>query len=207
MAAQIQRDPHMAEQHDHCVLLRLTGKVRPIDASLTHIAIMCKQPVKPCADPCVFLLHRAASHHRRIRKSVSVVHPLFLCPETGIKIPGDHALSPHRVVNERSEFPQPGKGLRLSSHLFQAQGSGVLRPSQGRHIKVRHLPAGHAFRQKRSLPPAFFRQAVFFIIRVSMPDENNSHNNPHFCVSTKLCIQTPRFTITNPTTHLMMSTA
>ena len=81
----------------------------------------------------------------------------------------------YRVNNRNVKLAQPVERLGLSSNQVKRNFRRGLRAAQGRNVKVRDIPFGHALGQKLGFLKALLCKGIVFVVGVSVADKNKSH--------------------------------
>ena len=81
----------------------------------------------------------------------------------------------YRVNNRNVKLAKPAERLGLSSNQVKRNFRRGLRAAQGRNVKVRDIPFGHALGQKLGFLKALLCKGIVFVVGVSVADKNKSH--------------------------------
>ena len=90
-------------------------------------------------------------------------------------VPGDRPFDTVVFYDGNIKLPKPGADFRLSARFLQGCLGSLHRPSKRRYIVVFNLHGCNAARQKRRFPFSFFRQPVFFIVGLSVANQQDFH--------------------------------
>ena len=181
--------PVMAEKH-YCIVI---GFFCTEPFSFFSVAVFLEKFFKLSIDPVAFLSNMCVFQRRIfgpliIIKSIGHAHPVLRAP-----VPGNSELL--RTLDFRRKFTEPLQFFCFFSHLGKTVGSRFFGSSQRRDIAIIRRNFFHSSGKEFSFDFSLFGQAVIFIIRITMPDDQYLHIRPFLFVRILLRIHFNRIPI------------
>ena len=185
MAQQHAAQPEVAEQGNGIVVRLLNS----VEQAFPRVTVRRQQRVKR---PCHLIIFLPDAGFRK---------EFLLPPAEGVQqnrlgvqvlrqpVPGDGSVPAvqFRPSGRQVEFPQPVKSFGCAACRFQRRRDGILCPAHSGYIIAVHFDFPHPFSQQLYFSPAGFRQRVVFVVRISVPDNQQPHENtivPSFMLTT-----------------------
>lgn len=167
-------DAEMAEEDDG---IRV-GVLDPVEVSLPDVAVIREDFVERITDrvvffPDVFTLHDTGFGPRGGRIVFGNVHPVLRNPVPGLR----EFVRPVGFSDKGAKFVEPVARRAGTVFAFKRQRRGVLGPPERRAVGGVDGKARKIVRQEFGLPPALLRQGVVFLVRIGVPDDQDSQDD------------------------------